>query len=679
MEVSILENFINSIIPGNYAITKSMEFSKVSSAGTLWYLKKFFVYYYYIFFKDDLYDNDYDEITEIFNEFIKSLSDEVKAEACSYFFDRKCLNLQEFLNTNGYNFSNAREKEQFILRAKKAYFVSLMNLGGQSGYKAKFRSILEDGKSYLEATDIIKQEMLAAGENDFAIRELLNDYPAPLRNERQIFFYYGLFHGQQQDVEGFHRMTAVGKAIIKANFHELLLIWEHQKLKRISQSPITEIKNLKNETNVNVDCFKINKSPYLTLLNFLKYFEKCSIKDYQFVISRLKGDNVSEVLEEIKKAGIDEVISQSISKVQSFNRRIDKETEDFSKELKKYILGLVSLPKDNNSNYYACLKKENSEWLVDNSSKFELIYTTYQKIANYLNSKHKNLYDDFENELKRNYEYRLENGDRMDEFKANEDVIYNWHNYIINFDFNIVITLIYLGICLKKGYFDYKISDFAEHYSDYKDFLYGIKKNQFVDIMQEVQLKLANQEIYIYADAEQTYDIERIDKTYTINELENCIEKESQQTSKAIINRKRNTKLIKLMKAFYTYKFASESTKLVKCDCCSKETFMTYNAAPYLEFHHIIPFGENGPDHMLNLIGICPECHRKLHFADLSLREKLYVLLSNNNNPQKTIKDRIVNLYKENRLEPINLDFLKKERIITKEQYKQLLNNDSNI
>lgn len=36
---------------------------------------------------------------------------------------------------------------------------------------------------------------------------------------------------------------------------------------------------------------------------------------------------------------------------------------------------------------------------------------------------------------------------------------------------------------------------------------------------------------------------------------------------------------------------------------------------PYLEVHHIIPLGEGGDDTIVNVIALCPNCHRKAHFG----------------------------------------------------------------
>lgn len=44
-----IKSFIQNITPSNYFITKSMEISKVSNSGTLWYTKKYLVLYDAIF------------------------------------------------------------------------------------------------------------------------------------------------------------------------------------------------------------------------------------------------------------------------------------------------------------------------------------------------------------------------------------------------------------------------------------------------------------------------------------------------------------------------------------------------------------------------------------------------------------------------------------------------------
>ena len=72
--LDMMDNFLNTLLPGNYFLTKSMEISKVSTSGTLWYMKKFLVYYYYIFLSKNINSlSDTAKIRENFDKFIDSL------------------------------------------------------------------------------------------------------------------------------------------------------------------------------------------------------------------------------------------------------------------------------------------------------------------------------------------------------------------------------------------------------------------------------------------------------------------------------------------------------------------------------------------------------------------------------------------------------------------------------
>ncbi|TOC20910.1 HNH endonuclease [Vibrio parahaemolyticus] len=50
------------------------------------------------------------------------------------------------------------------------------------------------------------------------------------------------------------------------------------------------------------------------------------------------------------------------------------------------------------------------------------------------------------------------------------------------------------------------------------------------------------------------------------------------------------------------------------CECCKEPApFETDEGKPYLEVHHLIRLVDNGEDKPENCVGICPNCHRKLH------------------------------------------------------------------
>jgi 5-methylcytosine-specific restriction protein A len=53
------------------------------------------------------------------------------------------------------------------------------------------------------------------------------------------------------------------------------------------------------------------------------------------------------------------------------------------------------------------------------------------------------------------------------------------------------------------------------------------------------------------------------------------------------------------------------------CEGCSEVApFRTKSGRPYLEPHHTRRISDGGPDHPAAVIGLCPTCHRRAHYAD---------------------------------------------------------------
>ncbi|WP_228761180.1 HNH endonuclease [Vibrio gigantis] len=54
-----------------------------------------------------------------------------------------------------------------------------------------------------------------------------------------------------------------------------------------------------------------------------------------------------------------------------------------------------------------------------------------------------------------------------------------------------------------------------------------------------------------------------------------------------------------------------------RCEKCqAKAPFKKRsNGQPYLEVHHIIPLSQGGLDSLSNVISLCPNCHREVHFG----------------------------------------------------------------
>lgn len=97
-------------------------------------------------------------------------------------------------------------------------------------------------------------------------------------------------------------------------------------------------------------------------------------------------------------------------------------------------------------------------------------------------------------------------------------------------------------------------------------------------------------------------------------------EEESEQKQVIISRLKRNNGLVRELKERYK-----------KCQLCGF-TFKKKDGKNYVEIHHIIPLSKKGIDKKKNTLVLCANCHRKMHFADvsLSLYEKNDEIIINN-------------------------------------------------
>jgi len=679
---STVKQFTDNLIPGNYWITKSMEFTKLQSSGTLWYLKKWIVFYKFIFLNKELHQENYLEITQIFNNFIQSLPPEVQPEAKEFFFKvdirnpSKFTSLQQFLS-NQPDFENKKEKQNFILSAKKFYFVYIMSIGGQAGFKKKIKDKIEEGANYLSTCEYIKNVIQndLSGKSQEAIDKKFNeqiaDFHAALRNERQIFFYYGFFHGKESsDLLGFYRLTPIGKGILSANFHEMLIIWELQKIKMVSQSSNTVIDNLEITNHGVYKKFNTNPHPYINLLEILYKNESITKEHYKYVISRMGADEINFVADNLEAICLK---SKDIIKAIAKKRSGDDKDEDFSKELKKFVLGIDSnMEKDSGLNYFAFVNLDRQLLKINNQQKAKFIVDIYKRIKFFLDESYRNIYDNTEYELKNQYRSKTES-----EFfyQPNFSKTYDWNKYLINYERSILLNLIFLSISLRATNFDFSIAknNFKDFFQDYKSILisagFSFSPKQFTERMFDIQLELSNNGLYSeildeyeYLDPKEFSDIVSLEK----------IQEESEKSIELTQKRERNTTLIKDLRTFYFNNYIDNGD--LACDCCQEATFKKDNGMPYIEFHHLIPFRtDNGPDHYLNLFGLCPNCHRKMHFLNYHEKTELYNQLSINNNLKKSIIERIELLIKESRLEPIHLEFLLKENIIKLDEYNKYM------
>lgn len=51
------------------------------------------------------------------------------------------------------------------------------------------------------------------------------------------------------------------------------------------------------------------------------------------------------------------------------------------------------------------------------------------------------------------------------------------------------------------------------------------------------------------------------------------------------------------------------------CEGCGSEAPFQTKKEPFLECHHVHRLADGGPDHPINVVALCPNCHRRAHYA----------------------------------------------------------------
>lgn len=633
----IQENFLNKLSSENTWITKSMEFNKTKTCGTLWYLKKYIVLYYYIFQTNKLLEQDnFKEINNIFISYIESIP-----------FEYRDIDIKNFflIENNGWLKQNKKSLKFFIndtidknhiILAKKLYFCYLMDLGGQNEINSSIKNLLFEDTSTFEDVfnhaNLFKESPL----------KILNDFVSSLRNERQLFFFYGFFHGNaSNNFNEFHKLTQIGKAVMGANFLELIIIWEHQKLKIVFPFPENNISS--NENNY---C----AHPYFTYLSFLKKYKQINLNIFTYFISKLSDNydinslNYDEDFLQILKKEIDETASKSLK-------------DDTRKELKKFNLGITNYTKDYNYNPFSFLKNDLNNTKEDiDYIKLSKIHRYYKEICEYLNDAYKQEYSNFKNS------------------KELDDKNYLWSNFKINFDLVIIFNLILLAISLKQEFLIKTIDEenLRNELNSFKFLLKNILNidiEYFIDRFKENKFKQKTKNIIIFSKLEDFFENVPFNRDDSFDSLKTLLNFSDDSINLNSITQKRNISLKTKIRNYCNIH------EISNCECCKKNFFLKEDNSYYFELHHLIPFAKhNGPDHILNFFIICPECHRKFHYQRKKQRIELYKPLIKNSIFNQIFKnsDYIINrleyFYEKNILEPIHLDFLFKEKIITEYQ-----------
>lgn len=116
--------------------------------------------------------------------------------------------------------------------------------------------------------------------------------------------------------------------------------------------------------------------------------------------------------------------------------------------------------------------------------------------------------------------------------------------------------------------------------------------------------------------------IEPLDNTHSFEEQQMQAESMDMESLKAAALRKSEKKTIEkevvvkqISRDPYVAEYAKQRAKGV-CQLCGKEApFTDAKGKPYLESHHIDWLANGGEDSVANTVGLCPNCHRKMHIV----------------------------------------------------------------
>lgn len=683
--MEMVQSFIDGLTPSNYFITKSMEISKVTYSGTLWYTKKYLVLYDAIFLSGKIKTRDgVNEIINNFMNYISTLPESQRENAEKFFFPEYADLRGKYKTYNEFKGITLYEDEnKYLSTVDKYYFVYLMGTGGQSGVNAYIKEKLYQGDFVVyKLEDIIREyESLTPGVHydKREVKRIINDYHATLRNERKILFYYGFFHSRNiSDASEFASLTPVGELAIQANSKEFNMIWEHQKIKMISQPVTIDFPSIRGRAFCNVDKFKLNYSPYTSLLKCILYNKGIGPRFYDFILSRTNNENIDDVIKHYDEYndGLDEIQTA----IEGFGIRSDKNTEDFKKELLKYTLGIRDdLPLDNGDNYLGCISvSTNDSCILNNVDRLKKIVSIYNQIEQYKIKRYNGLFIECENELKNKYEAYYSGSI----YNMNHRIKMNWDLFNIKKEKIVLLSLV---LCDYIMYKNIKLDDinFSELYdycnANFNSVLKSINLSKKRDIINNLKVVCDRIKNCTLSDIEyeEDYNVDTVYvnqySTLSTNDIRRKLVEVSKQNILPSLEKKRDPRVINLLKALYLAEDSDENN-LIACECCGQKTFVKQNDEPYLEYHHLIPFSiADGPDHYENIFGICPMCHRKIHHAKDTLKAELYHGFDVNNHLHKNIIDRLKDLYGLKILKSYQLEYALSEQMIDENEYRLII------
>lgn len=652
-------DFYKSYIPNNHWLSKSMELAKLNNCGTYWYIKKMLVYYYYIFIKKKVGIKEINDITNNFNNYINSLDSNSRKDAESFFFEidirskSSIITMNEMLSTSGF------ADDSDLLAAKKFYFSYIMNLLPQNGIKKVILDSVLSERNYFKG--IAKARLLLkskgiTGEKEF--NGLANDVHSFLRNHRQVLLLYGVLNSSPYNEENCSP-TTMGLLMFNANFNELVLLMEIQKIKQVSRNPLVyygEGFNRPRDRKFNptadyselLNDFNIRIHPYVFYLKFLCENGEITLDEYRYLIARTTDNDDDDAAMKFFGSTIEEIKKAIIKKDEIFiipgsnNAGEPIPSEDFSKENKKYYMGLTKFAKDHDSSIFMFAQLVNRTTVsIFDKDKAEKIRDMYIDLTMYLDTKYEDLYKMVVEEQKKKYEAQSEHRKFAKGTVEHLDILEEWINYYNSAD-NEIIKRLLIGLIVTLNL------SYDELYVNFPNLLkncFGIKKKN--NLLNELNNSTGKIILEPYT----------IPGKITIEMLKEESKKYEDIFNDFSLPRIRNTRLIDMYKIW----LMQNNSNSLKCECCGIE----YSSG---HVHHIIPFNEEsalGPDHYENLVYVCSNCHDSYHHPKKATDIPNFIEGINKNNLlKKTIKERIRDMKSDNVLYESCMDYAKRKKMI---------------
>lgn len=654
-------DFFSSYIPNNHWLSKSMELAKVNNCGTYWYVKKMLVYYYYIFIRGKIGLKEIDEIINNFNSYINSLDKTSKKDAEAFFYEidirkkESIITLTEMLSATGFI------EDSEILAAKKYYFSYIMNFPPQTEIKGLILQYVLEERNYFKGIKKAKAFLCSKGiTDDDDFNGLANDVHAFLRNHRQVLLLYGVLNSSPYNDEKCSP-TTMGLLMFNANFNELILLMEVQKLKQVSRNPLVYYAEgfnrprdrkfkLEADYSTLLNHFNIRRHPYLFYLKFLCENGEITLEQYRYFISRTTDNDNDDEAIKMFGVSIDEIKNNIISKDKAYiipgsnNSGEPIPSEDFSKENKKYYSGLASFPKDHNSSIFATAKLVNKTTVaVTNEEKARKLLLMYIDLTMYLDDKYDLLYKKVVKEQKEKYKAQTQHRKFDKKSAGHIAVLEEWVNYYNSVgENNEIIRRLFIDLIIILGI---SSDDVYRNFPNLLRICFRITNSN--NLMRE----LNSAKDYVYLEPPV------IPGKITIDMLENESKKYEDIFNNFSLPRSRNTRLIGMYKSW----LKQNSSGVMKCECCGQQ----YNSG---HVHHIIPFNEDsalGPDHYENLVYVCSNCHDTFHHPHKSDDITKFIDGINKNNIlKKRINERIKDLEEKKVLYESCKDYAKKKKMI---------------